>query len=92
MCLFEEKYINLNNQKKAMDKLQIQHIIVMGALFVSLVGTLLLLGKINDDESQITGATAVVPIVIDDVEEEDEEADTQTVVRIVNDGNQTDEG
>lgn len=74
-----------------MDKLKAQHLIVMGALFVSLVGTLLLLGKINSDATPLTGATAVVPIVIDDAEEENKEDDTETVVRIVNDGNQTDE-
>ena len=76
-----------------MDNLKVQHIIVMGALFVSLVGTLLLLGKINDHAAPITGATAIVTIDMDDVEEETQEAsEGETVVRIVDEGNQTDDG
>jgi hypothetical protein len=72
--------------------LKVQHLIVMGALFVSLVGTLLLLGKINEDASPITGATSVVPIIIDEAPEENKEDNTETVVRIVDGGNQTDGG
>ena len=77
-----------------MDNLKVQHIIVMGALFVSLVGTLLLLGKINDHAAPITGATAIVDIYLDDEREESEEEtdEIETVVRIVDEGNQTDDG
>ncbi len=68
-----------------MDKLKTHHLIVLCALFLSLVGTLLLLGKINEDATPLTGATAVPPFVQEDNEEE------TTIVRIIDKGNQTEE-
>lgn len=71
-----------------MEKLRAQQLIVMVALFVSLVGTLLLLGKINAHEAKVTGATAVIdvtaaPGIEQPAEElEEERGDESTVVRI----------
>ena len=69
-----------------MNNLKIQHLIVMVALLVSLVGTLLLLGKLNTEAVPITGATAVVEVVVEDNPQEEtvqEEEEYSTVVRVV---------
>ncbi len=72
-----------------MADLKMQHLIVMVALLVSLVGTLLILGKMNDDSSPITGATAVVDIGEEIVQEEVlPQKEYETVVRVVG-SNQT---
>ncbi len=73
-----------------MADLKMQHLIVMVALLVSLVGTLLILGKMNTDAAPITGATAVVDIVTEDSQEEEvqQEDGHAAVVRVVG-SNQT---
>lgn len=75
-----------------MPDLKMQHIIVMVALLVSLVGTLLILGKINGDSSPITGATAVVDVDEEIVQEEaqPQQEEYETVVRVVG-SNQTED-
>lgn len=75
-----------------MPDLKMQHIIVMVALLVSLVGTLLILGKINGDSSPITGATAVVDVGEEIVQEEaqPQQEEYETVVRVVG-SNQTED-
>lgn len=47
-----------------METLKAQQLIVMVALFVSLVGTLLLLGKINAHGEPVTTASAVMEITV----------------------------
>lgn len=73
-----------------MADLKMQHLIVMAALLVSLLGTLLLLGKMNTDTAPITGATAVVDVVAENSQEEEgqQEEGYATVVRVVG-SNQT---
>lgn len=58
---FMKRYINLfiQNLRMENDDLRIQHIIILTALFVSLLGTLLILDKINEEPQSITGATAM---------------------------------
>lgn len=76
--------------KKWMADLKMQHLIVMVALLVSLVGTLLVLGKMNNDATPITGATAVVDIAGNEEQQEpiEQEQEHGTVVRVVG-SNQT---
>ncbi len=73
-----------------MADLKMQHLIVMVALLVSLVGTLLILGKMNTEAAPITGATAVVDIVAENQQQEtaQQEEGYGTVVRVVG-SNQT---
>ena len=78
-----------------MADLKMQHLIVMVALLVSLVGTLLILGKMNTDASPITGATAVIDITAENIGGEEQQTETAeqeegygTVVRVVG-ANQT---
>ena len=78
-----------------MPDLKMQHLIVMVALLVSLVGTLLILGKMNTDAAPITGATAVIDITAENMNEEEQQTETAeqdegygTVVRVVG-SNQT---
>ena len=77
-----------------MPDLKMQHLIVMVALIVSLVGTLLILGKMNTEATPITGATAIVDMTEDKGEEEQQTETTEqeeeygTVVRVVG-SNQT---
>ncbi len=54
--------------------MKISHIIVLTALFVSLVGTLLVLNKLSTDAEPITGATA------SSVDYPKEEEGTQVIV------------
>ncbi len=74
-----------------MPDLKMQHLIVMVALIVSLVGTLLILGKMNTDAVPITGATAVVEAVEENTEQQEtapQEEGYGSVVRVVG-SNQT---
>lgn len=67
-----------------MENLKIQHVIVLSALFVSLLGTLLLLEKINQQSELVTGA------VINPVEAEEEQEETAIIIS--EEINQTEEG
>ncbi len=64
-----------------MENIKIQQLIVLVAIVVSLVGTLLFLNKINEDAVRITGATAVIHEVHEEVSAEEQEEGT--AVRIV---------
>ncbi len=64
------------------EHLKVQHIIVLTALFVSLLGSLLALDKMNDAAMPLTGATASV-----DVRQMPEE----TVVRIIDESDKDDQ-
>lgn len=62
----------------------------MGALLVSLMGTVLILGKMNTEATPITGATAIAVVSVDEEQEQtmQEEDAYGTVVRVVG-SNQT---
>ena len=64
-----------------MENIKIQQLIVLVAIVVSLVGTLLFLNKINEDAVRITGATADIHEVHEEVSAEEQEEGT--AVRIV---------
>lgn len=76
-----------------METLRAQQLIVMVALFVSLVGTLLLLEKINEHGKPVTTASAVVQIGLPK-EQSDQvapaEAESVVIVRVLG-NNETEE-
>ena len=69
-----------------MESLKAQQLIVMVALFVSLVGTLLLLEKINEHGKPVTTASVVVQISLPK-EQSDQaaaaEAESAAIVRVL---------
>ncbi len=69
-----------------MESLKAQQLIVMVALFVSLIGTLLLLGKINEHAEPIGATSAGVEMRVlqtQNVETSVQEADTKIIVHVI---------
>lgn len=68
-----------------MENLKVQQLIVLLALFVSLVGTLLLLEKINEQGQPVGATSAEVEMRVfeaDHIQENTQE--TETVVHVIN--------
>ena len=76
-----------------MDYLKVQHLIVLIALLVSLVGTLLILEKMNADAGHATGRTTQittnVAMHVTKTEQEQQQS-ADIIVRIIG-GNETEE-
>ncbi|MBI5072745.1 hypothetical protein HZA99_02920, partial [Candidatus Woesearchaeota archaeon] len=69
-----------------METLKAQQLIVLVALLVSLVGTLLLLGKINEHGQSVGATSAGVEMRVlqtKNVERNTQKADAETVVHVI---------
>ncbi len=72
-------------------ELKIQHLIILSALFVTLLGSLLLLDKINET-TQLTGSTTIKSVddIDEHTEQEAEQNEDDSVIRVVTTANLSD--